>query len=65
LYEAFPDTQGLYYGSSMNGHAPAVVLNERAHGALPERPQFHRSLNDDQLLDVLRQIASRLSYGLR
>ena len=26
LYDAYPDLQGLYYGSSMNGHAPAVAL---------------------------------------
>jgi hypothetical protein len=65
LYEAYPDIQGLYYGSSMNGHAPAIVLNDRARGAVPERPQIHRSLNDDMLVEVLQRIALRLSYGLR
>ena len=65
LYDAYPDIQGLYYGSSMNGHAPAVALNERAHRAMPEQPQFHRALNDDMLVEVLQQIALRLSYGLR
>jgi hypothetical protein len=65
LYGAFPEHQGVYYGSSMNGHAPAVVLNERAQSAIPERPQFHRGLNDDLLADVLQRIALRLSYGLR
>jgi len=65
LYDAYPDVQGLYYGSSMNGHAPAVALNERAQGAMPEQPQFHRALNDDMLVEVLQQIALRLSYGLR
>ena len=65
LYEAFPDLQGLYYGSSMNGHAPAIVLNDRAHHAIPEQPQLHRALNDDLLVEVLQQIALRLSYGLR
>jgi hypothetical protein len=34
LNEAYPDIQGVYYGSSMNGHAPAVALNERAHRAM-------------------------------
>ena len=28
-------------------------------------PQFHRALNDDMLVDVLQQIAQRLSYRLR
>ena len=65
LYEAYPDVQGFQYGSSMNGHAPAIVLNERAQEALPKEPQFHRTLNDDMLVDVLQQIALRLSYGLR
>jgi RES domain len=65
LYDAYPALQGLYYGSSMNGHAPAVALNERAQRAMPEQPQFHRALNDDMLVEVLQQIALRLSYGLR
>jgi hypothetical protein len=65
LYEAYPTVQGFQYGSSMNGHAPAIVLNERAKRALPEQPQFHRALNDDMLVDVLQRIALRLSYGLR
>jgi len=65
LYDAYPDLQGLHNGSSMNGHAPAVALNERAKRAMPEQPQFHRALNDDMLVEVLQQIALRLSYGLR
>ena len=65
LYEAYPDLQGVYYGSSMNEHAPAVVLNERARGSMPEQPELHRALNDDMLIEVLQRIALRLSYGLR
>jgi hypothetical protein len=65
LYEAYPSVQGLHYGSSMNGHAPAVALNERAQSALPRLPLFHRALNDYMLVDVLQRIALRLSYGLR
>lgn len=65
LYDAYPEIQGLYYGSSMNGHAPAIVLNDRARGAMPQQPQLHRSLNDDMLVEVLQRIALRLSYGLR
>jgi hypothetical protein len=49
----------------MNGHAPAIVLNDRALRAIPEQPQFHRALNDDVLVGVLQRIALRLSYGLR
>lgn len=65
LYEAYPNVQGVHYGSSMNGHAPAVALNERAQSAMPRLPLFHRALNDDMLVDILRRIALRLSYGLR
>jgi hypothetical protein len=65
LYDAYPDIQGFYYGSSMNGHAPAVVLNERAERAMPELPLFHRAFNDDMLVEILQKIALRLSYGLR
>lgn len=65
LYEAYPTLHGFYYGSSMNGHAPASVLNDRAQRALPRQPDFHRALNDDMLVDVLQGIALRLSYGLR
>jgi hypothetical protein len=65
LYDAYSHIQGLYYGSSMNGHAPAIVLNDRARLAMPEQPQFHRALNDDMLVEVLQRIALRLSFGLR
>jgi hypothetical protein len=65
LYDAYPNIQGLHYGSSMNGHAPAIALNERARSALPQQPQFHRALNDDMLVGTQQQIALRLSYGLR
>jgi hypothetical protein len=49
----------------MNGHAPAIALNERAQLAMPDKPQFHRALNDDMLVDTLQYIALRLYYGLR
>jgi RES domain len=65
LYEAYSDIQGFHYGSSMNGHAPSIALNERAAHAIPDHPQFHRALNDDLLVEVLQRIALRLSYSLR
>jgi RES domain len=60
LYEAYPQIKGLYYGSSMNGHAPAIGLNERARDALPTYPEFHRALNDDAIVEVLQRVALRL-----
>jgi len=65
IYDAYPDIQGVYYGSSMNGHAPAVALNEHAQRTMPERPLFHRALNDDMMVETLQKIALRLSCGLR
>lgn len=65
LYDAYPHIQGLDYGSSMNGHPPAIVLNDRAERATPKQPRFHRALNDDMLVEVLQRICLRLSYGLR
>ena len=54
-YDAYSEVQGVYYGSSMNGHAPAIVLNERAVDAIPEQPQLHRALNDDMLVETLQR----------
>lgn len=65
IYAAYPDIHGVYYGSSMNGHAPAIALNERARGAMPELPLFNRALNDDMMVEILQKIGVRLSYGLR
>ena len=49
----------------MHGHAPAIVLNDRAQRAIQKQLLFHRSLNDDMLVEVVERIALRLSYGLR
>ncbi len=68
LYEAFPAAQGLLYAASMHGGAPAFALNERAleGGPLfPVRPEFHRALADDALLDTLKHAARALGYALR
>lgn len=64
VYAAYPQSEGILYPSSMNGHAPAVALYERARSAIPVAPRFNRSLADDALLDVLKHSASALGYGL-
>ena len=43
----------------------ACSCAERAMSAMPHLPLFHRTLNDDMLVDILQRIAFRLSYGLR
>lgn len=66
FYEAYPDLQGVCYPSSMNGNQPAIALNDRAEQAdcLPAHPDLNRALSDDALLDVLKDSAYRLGYGL-
>ena len=64
IYEAYPDADGLWYGSSMNANAPCVVLYERAIAALPVRPSFHRALSDDILRAFLESSAEALGYRL-
>jgi hypothetical protein len=46
-------------------HTDFGSVYRRAQTAMPEQPQFHRALNDDMLVEVLQQVAVRLSYGLR
>ena len=64
IYEAYPEIEGIYYGSSMHANQPCIALYERAAEALPERPLFNRSLNDPTWLEALRNAASDLGYSL-
>ena len=66
LYAAYPEAQGIAYpSSSMHANAPAIVLNERAMGALPSLPAFHKALNDADMITVLKNAARSLGYTLR
>lgn len=64
IYAAYPRLQGVYYGSSMYASQPAVALFERALGAVPKDPVFHRPLADPILVDMLKNAAKDLGYGL-
>ena len=66
FYDAYPATQGLRYPSSMHANRTAVVLTDRAEaaGALPAQPGFHRALADPAILEILRNAAGELGYGL-
>ena len=64
IYETYPDICGLLYASSMNGNRPAVALYDRAARALPETPDFNRTLSDAALLVPLERIASSLGYDV-
>jgi hypothetical protein len=61
IYEAFPDLDGLWYGSSMHANQPCLALYERARRALPERPVFHRMLADPVVRTLLRNACGALN----
>jgi RES domain len=64
IYAAYPDAEGVCYGSSMHANTPCVALFERAEDALPRRPQIHRALADMTLRGFLRNVAADLNFRL-
>jgi hypothetical protein len=64
VYEAYPQLQGLYYGSSMHANQPSFAFYERAQPALPPAPVFNRPLSDPALLGDLDRSAQILGYRL-
>jgi hypothetical protein len=48
----------------MYRNTPSVALYERAEGAMPARPFFHRTLADPLLLPALIDAADDLGYTL-
>jgi RES domain len=64
IYAAYPDAEGVWYGSSMHANTPCVALFERAADALPARPQIHRALADTTLRAFLRNVAADLNFRL-
>lgn len=64
IYAAYPDLDGLWYGSSMHANQPCVALYERARGSLPGRPVFHRMLADPAVQTLLRNACRAVNYLL-
>jgi len=64
IYEDYPEVEGLYYPSSMDGNQPAVALYERAQDALPARPVFHRALEDPALDAAVVKAALLFNYAV-
>ena len=66
FYDAYPETAGLVYPSSMHANRPAMVLTDRAEaaGIIPDQPSFHRALGDPALFSVLKNVARTLGYAL-
>lgn len=64
IYLAFPDVDGLLFGSAMHANQPSVALYERALGAIPARPVFHRLLSDPAALTLLKNACAAVGYVL-
>lgn len=64
IYSAYPDVDGLLYGSSMNGNQPCVVLYERALRVMPTSPVFHRMLVDPAVMTLLKNACVVLNFSL-
>lgn len=64
IYAAYEEIDGLWYPSSMTGHAPALALYERAQDAVPETPLFNRALADPALDSLVQNAARSLNYRL-
>ncbi len=64
IYAAYPDIEGLWYGSSMHSNEPMVALYERAQSSLPTITSFNKPLMHPILLDPLRNAARELDYRL-
>jgi len=64
IYEAYPDAQGIWFGSSMNGNSPCLALFERAVDTFAPRPAFHHALADPLLLPLLDRCAGAFNYAL-
>lgn len=61
---AFPQVDGLWYPSSMDGGGSCVALWSPATDALPSAPVMSRPLADPALADRLAGAAARLGYRL-
>ena len=64
LYQSYPQIHGLYYRWSMYPEGFCVALYDRVQnvGALPQRPVFHRSVDDASWDSILQAAARELGY---
>jgi hypothetical protein len=64
IYSAYPDAEGVWYGSSMHANTPCVALFERALDAVPPHPGYHRTLSDATLRAFITNVAEDLNFQL-
>ena len=62
IFTAYPDIDGLWYRSSMDGGAPAVCLWEPAAPALPTQPWVHLPLDSAALALPVARACRQLGY---
>jgi hypothetical protein len=65
IYAAFPQLDGIRYGSSMDANRPAFALYERSTGALPAGPLLDAPLSVPGLAALLARAAARFGYRVR
>lgn len=64
IYDAFPDIDGLRYGSSMHANQSCYALYDRAEPALDSTPLFDERLSHPELEILLDEAAQILGYKL-
>lgn len=62
VFAAYPDIDGLWYRSSMDGGRPAVCLWERAGDALPAAPWAHLPLDSPGLTLPIARACRAIGY---
>ncbi|MDQ6650591.1 MAG: RES family NAD+ phosphorylase [Actinomycetota bacterium] len=64
IWAAYPDVEGVWYPSAMDGGAPAVCLWQRAAAALPRFPEVNLPLDAPALALPLARSCLPLGYRL-
>ncbi len=64
LYEAYPQSHGIIYPSSMHANEPAIALWERSQAIMPQHPLLHRLLSDPALKRVILETAEAIGYSV-
>lgn len=62
IHAAYPQLQGIRYGSSMNANRPAFALYERAASAIPAHALLDLPLSTPGLALLLSRAAPRFGY---
>jgi hypothetical protein len=64
IWSGYPEADGLWYASAMDGGSPSIALYERATNALPDAPALNLALAEPALRLPLARAAAELNYLL-